>query len=66
MGLVDSPSLAINTVHHHLDPIIKINPRLKQAAEFIKRHLYVDDLIGATNSFEEARKLREDIQKYSI
>ena len=62
MGSVDSPFLAINTVHHHLDKMIKTNPKLKQAAEFIKRYLYVDDLIGATDSIEEATKLREDIQ----
>ena len=62
MGSVDSPFLAINTVHHHLDQIIKTKPKLKQAAEFIKRYLYVDDLIGATDSIEEATKLREDIQ----
>ena len=62
MGSVDSPFLAINTVHHHLEQIIKTNPKLKQAAEFIKRYLYVDDLIGATDSIEEATKLREDIQ----
>ena len=61
MGSVDSPFLAINTVHHHLDKMIKTNPKLKQAAEFIKRYLYVDDLIGATDSIEEATKLREDI-----
>ena len=62
MGSVDSPFLAINTVHHHLEQIIKTNPKLKQAAEFIKRYLYVDDLIGATDSIEEATKLRKDIQ----
>ena len=56
------PFLAINPVHHHLDQIIKTKPKLKQAAEFIKRYLYVDDLIGATDSIEEATKLREDIQ----
>ena len=63
MGSVDSPFLAINTVHHHLEQIMKTTPKLKQAAEFIKRYLYVDDLIGATDSIEEATKLREDIQK---
>ena len=63
IGSVDTPFLAINTVHHHLEQMIKTNPNLKQAAEFIKRYLYVDDLIGATDSIEEATKLREDIQK---
>ena len=62
MGTVDSPFLAINTVHHHLDQTIKTNPKLKQAAEFIKNYLYVDDLIGATDTIEEAIKLREEIQ----
>ena len=63
MGSVDSPFLAINTVHHHLEQMMKTNQKLKQAVEFIKRYLYVDDLIGATDSIEEATKLREDIQK---
>ena len=63
MGSVNSPFLAINTVHHHLDKIIDTNPKLASAAEFIKKYLYVDDLIGATDSVAEATKLREDIQK---
>ena len=53
MGSVDSPFLAINTVHHHLDKMIKTNPKLKQAGDFIKRYFYVDNLIGATDSIEE-------------
>ena len=66
MGSVDSPFLAINTVHHHLDQIIKTKPKLKQAAEFIKIYLYVDDLIGATDSIEEGTKLREDKQNIFV
>ena len=57
MGSIDSPFLAINTVPYHLDQILKTTLTLKQAAEFIKRNLYVDDLIGATDSIEGATKL---------
>ena len=63
MGSVDSPFLAINTVHHHVDQIIKTKPNLKEAAEFIKKYLYVDDLIGATDSVEQAINLRKEIQE---
>ena len=45
MGTSDSPFLAIYTVHHHLNQIIKNQSKLKEAEEFIKRYLYVDDLI---------------------
>ena len=45
-----------------MDQIIETNHKLKQAAEFIKRYLYVDDLIGATDTIEEAIKLRKYIQ----
>ena len=38
-------------------------PHLKQTAEFIKKYLYVDDLLGATDKIERATKLRIEIQK---
>ena len=63
MGSVDSQFLAINTVHHHVDQITEKEPKLAEAAQFIKKYLHVDDLIGATDSVAEATKLREDIQK---
>ena len=63
MGTVDSPFLAINTVHHHLDQIIKTNPELTNAANFIKNYLYVDDLLGAVDSEKEAILLRKQIQE---
>ena len=63
MGTVDSPFLAINTVHHHLQLTVKSNPELAKAAEFIKNHLYVDDLLGAVDSEKEAIILREQIQE---
>ncbi len=63
MGSVDSPFLAINTVHHHLDMIAKRYPDLKRAAIFIKEHLYVDDLLGAVDSETEAITLRKQIQE---
>ena len=63
MGSVDSPFLAINTVHHHLDNIAKSHPRLRKAAKFTKDHLYVDDLLGAVDSIEEAIEMRKQIQE---
>ena len=58
MGTVDSPFLAINTVHHHLDEVVKFHPELKQAAELIKKYLYVDDLLGATDTINKAIELK--------
>ena len=63
MGTVDSPFLAINTVHHHLEEVVKTHPELAKAAKFIKEHLYVDDLIGAVDKEEEAITLRRQIQQ---
>ena len=63
MGSVDSPFLAINIVHHHLNDVVKSHPNLKQAAEFIKKYLYVDDLLGATDKTNKALELRTQIQK---
>ena len=63
MGSVDSPFLAINTVHHHLGNVAKTHPELRKAAQFIKDHLYVDDLLGAVDSVEEAIELRKQIQR---
>ena len=45
-----------------MDQIIKTNPKLKQSAEFIKQYLYVNDLIVATDTIEEAIKLKEELQ----
>ena len=36
MGSVDFPFAAINTFLHHLDQMMKTNPKIKQAAELIK------------------------------
>ena len=63
MGSVDSPFLAINTVHHHLENVTKTHPKLSRAAKFIKDHLYVDDLLGAVDSIEEAIEMRQQIQE---
>ena len=62
MGSVDIPFFAINTVHHHLDQIIRSEPKLKQLAAFIKNCFHVDNLIEMTDTAEEAIRLREDIQ----
>ena len=64
MGKVDSPFLAINTVHYHYEQIIKTNPELTNAANFIKNRLYVDDLLGAVDSDKEAILLRKKYRKY--
>ena len=63
MGTVDSPFLAINTVHHHLEAVVKTRSKLAEAARFIKEHLYVDDLIGSVDEEEEEITLRKHIQK---
>ena len=63
MGSTDSLFLAINTVHYHLEEVVKSHPNLKHAAEFIKKYLYVDDLLGATDTINEAIELRTQIQK---
>ena len=63
MGTVDSPFLAINTVHYNLEKITKQNPELAKAAKFIKDHLYVDDLMGAVDSETEAITLRKQVQE---
>ena len=63
MGTTDSPFLAINTVHHHLDQIAEEYPELKNTTEFVKDHLYVDDLLGAVDSAKEAIELRKQIQE---
>ena len=52
MGSVDSPFLAINTVHHHLEHVSKTHPKLRRAAKFIKDHLCVDDLLQAVDFVE--------------
>ena len=63
MGTVDSPFLAINTVHYHLQEVIKSHPELAKAATFIKEHLNVDNLIGAVDEAEEEIILRKQIPK---
>ena len=63
MGSVDSPFLTIITVNHNLDHIIEKEPKLADAAQSIKKYLYVDGLIGATCPVAEATKLRKDMKR---
>ena len=41
MGASDSPFLAIATIHHHLDEVVKCNPSKKWVTDLIKNHLYL-------------------------
>ena len=63
MGTTDSPYLSINTVHHNLDKIAEEGPSLERPCQFIKDHLYVNDLMVAVNLEEEAIKLRQTVLK---
>lgn len=63
MGTTDSPFLSINTVHYHLDKVAKETPSLRMICQYIKDHLYVDDVMAAVNSEEEAMKLRQTVSK---
>ena len=58
---MDSPFLSLSTIHYHLDKTAKEEPSLKEACELIKKHLYVDDLMAAVDSAQEAIKLRKTI-----
>ena len=66
MGSIDSPFLEVITVHHHQDKIVETSPKLASAADFIKRYLYVDDLIGATDSIAETTKLKNIYKKIFV
>lgn len=57
-GVSSSPFLAIRTLHHLADDECHAYPR---AAEIIKKHLYVDDLLTGADTIEEARAIRNEI-----
>jgi len=63
MGTVDSPYLAIATIHYHLDQISIKYPHLKETCQFIKDHLYVDDLMASIKSTSKAIELRKSISE---
>ena len=61
MGASDSPFLAIATIHHHLDEVVKSNPNKKWITDLIRNHLYVDDFLVSVDTIEEAIILRREV-----
>ncbi|XP_011884070.1 PREDICTED: uncharacterized protein LOC105571210 [Vollenhovia emeryi] len=57
-GVASSPFLAIRTIQKLADDECNACPR---AAEILKAHLYVDDLLTGAGSIEEARAIRDEI-----
>ncbi|XP_039303445.1 uncharacterized protein LOC113004455 [Solenopsis invicta] len=57
-GVSSSSFLAIRTLHKLADDEHEIYPK---AAEILKSHLYVDDLLTGADSVEEVRAIREEI-----
>ncbi|XP_011877310.1 PREDICTED: uncharacterized protein LOC105567228, partial [Vollenhovia emeryi] len=57
-GVSSSPFLAIRTIQKLADDECYIYPR---AAEVLKNHLYVDDLLSGAETLKEIRKIRDDI-----
>jgi len=57
-GIASSPFLAIRVIHQLAEDERHDYPR---AAEIIKNHLYVDDLLTGANSVEQARVIRDEI-----
>lgn len=57
-GVSSSPFLAIRTVHKLADDESLVYPK---AAEILKTHLYVDDLLTGANTINEARAIRDEV-----
>jgi hypothetical protein len=57
-GVSSSPFLAIRVLQRLADDEAHAYPT---AAQVIKSHLYVDDLLSGANSIEEARKIRDEV-----
>ncbi|XP_066585086.1 uncharacterized protein [Prorops nasuta] len=57
-GVSSSPYLAIRTIQRLAEDERADFPK---AAEILKNHLYVDDLLTGANTIEEAREIRNDI-----
>ncbi|XP_066595071.1 uncharacterized protein [Prorops nasuta] len=57
-GVASSPFLAIRTLHRLADDERGSYPR---AAEVIKTHMYVDDLLTGADSISELREIRDEI-----
>ncbi|XP_011874772.1 PREDICTED: uncharacterized protein LOC105565849, partial [Vollenhovia emeryi] len=57
-GVSSSPFLAIRTLQQLADDDGHLHPK---AAEVLRRHLYVDDLLTGANSVKEVRYVRDEI-----
>jgi len=57
-GVSSSPFLAIRTLHKLADDERHAFPK---AAEILKTHLYVDNLLSGANSINEARSIRNEL-----
>lgn len=57
-GVASSPFLAIRTLHKLADDERHAYPR---AAEILKTHLYVDDLLSGAETVETTRAIRDEI-----
>ncbi|XP_018406526.1 PREDICTED: uncharacterized protein LOC108782694, partial [Cyphomyrmex costatus] len=57
-GVSSSPFLAIRTIQQLADDEYQFHPR---AAEVIKMHLYVDDLLTGAETIEETREIRDGV-----
>ena len=54
MGASDDPFIAIATIHHHLDEVVKCNPSKKWITDLITNNLYVDDFLVSVDTVEKA------------
>ncbi|XP_066600991.1 uncharacterized protein [Prorops nasuta] len=57
-GVASSPFLAIRTLHQLANDEAHLFPR---AANIVKSHMYVDDLLTGANSIKEAIEIRDEI-----
>ena len=61
MGSVDSPFQVINTAYHYLENVSETHPKLRKASNYVKDHLYVDELLGEVDSVEDSIEMRQQI-----
>lgn len=57
-GVSSSPYLAIGTIHKLADDEREL---FSKAAQILKKHMYVDELLTGTNTIDDARVLRNEI-----
>jgi len=65
MGSVDSPFLAINTVHHHVDQITETEPKLAEAAQFIKNIYMLMTLLERQTQLQRQQSYEKIYKRYS-